>query len=390
MYSFRVEKNEPLTESTILLTLRKDPNEQKLFSFQPGQYAAISFKRRRRPTPARCFSIVSSPTDQAILQFSMRTRGHFTSAVKNLMPNDEVKVRGPFGGFVYDTARDNNAVFLAGGIGITPFISMARFASQTQLANRITLLYSCQNQDDIPFLDELRLLKKLNPNFNVTFVIAEGQVDKISDQDVKTGRITPEVIDRAANGNTSGISFFICGPPPFMKGLTSILLAKNVSGDNIFTEAFGQGRNRQTGKIQSWPLNIYAIGAASVVLGSFVVMAADLLKSLPPSVLLNPSDIARQDTLRNSRQTDLNKLVNSLPSNISSAAPETDAVKKAIQASTENTQPATQQPKAYTNTPKKSSPSASTPNQTTPTPAPSTAPAAPKCTTTQSGITTCI
>jgi len=66
MHKFYVSGNQPLTPTTLLLTLKKDPST-KPFSFQPGQYASLSFKKRGRPTPTRCFSIVNSPTDQSVL-----------------------------------------------------------------------------------------------------------------------------------------------------------------------------------------------------------------------------------------------------------------------------------------------------------------------------------
>lgn len=406
MHKYFVEKNEFQTPSTLLLSLKKDSKNSRPFLYQPGQYAAISFRRHGRPTPARCFSIVSSPAQPGILQFSMRARGRFTKALAQLKPDDEVVVRGPYGGFVLDLKRDANTVMIAGGIGITPFMSMIRFAASGELPNKITLLISSQNQDDVPFAEELKHLEKTNPNLTVYFVIGSGEITKFSDSKVINGRISAEVLDHAASGDFFNKSFLICGPPPFMKSIVSMLQAKKVASSMIITEAFSQGPNRQTGKVRSWPLNMYALSAVGVALGSFVVMVADLLKTLPPSSILDSSSTTRVSQLTNSRQNDLDSLVNALPQT-GNTAPPTDAVRRALEQS--GAVPASNGPAAPTTntatTPKTGAPSATTPNapastsapgsstSTTPVPTPAPAPTPtpqPKCTTTQSGVTTCI
>lgn len=377
MHKYLVSGNEQLTPTTLLLTLKKDPAELPL-SFQPGQYAAISFKRHGRPTPARCFSIVSSPTDQGHIQFSTRTKGRFTKALKEVKIGDEVLVRGSFGGFVFDAERDQEAILIAGGIGVTPFISMVRYATDVQLSNKITLLLSSQNQDDVPFANELKKLQKRNPNLKIIFVIDKGDTDKFESNSVKTGRISPEILDQVTNKKYTNKTFFVCGPPPFMKAMTKLVQDKGVNKSSIITEAFSQGPNRQTGKILGWPYNVYALGAVGVLLISSTVMIADLLKTLPPSSSIE-SNTSGPSLLTSNKTFDLNKLVNNLPSKVN-PAPSTHAVKVALNAAKKK--PAT--------TPETSSGLTQTTPQTAnpPSAAPTVTPT-PKCTTTQSGVSVC-
>ena len=126
MHKYFVESTESLTPSTLLLTLKKDEFSKPLL-FQPGQYAAISYKKGRRQSVTRCFSIVSSPHDGNHIQFAMRTKGHYTKSLTKLLPGEEVTLRGPFGAFVVNPLRDQRIVMLAGGIGITPIISMLKY-----------------------------------------------------------------------------------------------------------------------------------------------------------------------------------------------------------------------------------------------------------------------
>ncbi|PIZ62717.1 hypothetical protein COY17_01910 [Candidatus Saccharibacteria bacterium CG_4_10_14_0_2_um_filter_52_9] len=361
MHTYSVTNNQQLTPTTLLVTL-KNTEPSRPFDFQPGQYAAISFFRRRRPTAARCFSIVSSPTNPDILQFSMRTKGRFTRALAGAQPGDVVKVRGPFGGFVFDPASEPEVVLLAGGIGITPFMSMIRYAAATRLANRVTLLFSCASQDDVPFGDELRELERQNSNFRAVFVISQEPVDKLAGERVASGRINADIIAKASAGLVRRPTYFICGPQPFMRAMNKLLHAQGVDGHRVMTEAFSQGPNHQTGKIRSWPFNIYFLGAASLAIGSFVVMVADLLKTLPATSASATNNVTAS-SLTNSRQADLDSLVNSLPETANTAPSSAAAVATASQPTTTTV---------------------STSTAPKPTPV-----AAPRCTTTASGVTTC-
>ncbi len=384
MHKYIVKSANQITDTTLLLNLEQKSSRVP-FIYQPGQYAAISFYNRGRPTPARCFSIVSSPTDQGKLQFSMRTKGHFTQAAAELKPGKTVKVRGPYGGFVLDIATSNDVVFLAGGIGITPFMSMVSYTASIKAPTKITLIYSCQTQDDIPFLQELRDLQQQNPNLRVIFVIGSGPTDKLTDSLVVGGRISPEMMDTALNSNYANRAFYICGPPPYMNAMIKTLKLKGVNRNDIITEAFAQGSHPQTGKVQSWPYNIYVLSAASLVLGSLAITVSDIIKTLPPQTLLNSASLSPTLTSSSSRQNDLDALVNSLPP-LASSAPSTAAVQASDQA-------------AQNDAAASAAASAVPVSTATPTVAPApvvvqapvvSAPAPKTCTTTQSGVTTCV
>lgn len=311
MSIYLVQENTKITRSTLLLTLRRDETERPL-AFQPGQYAAISFEHRGKTSPARCFSIVSSPTDQHVLQFSMRLRGHFTTALSRLQEGEIVDVIGPYGGFVFDSYRDKKAVFLAGGIGITPFMSMMRYVAALQSNNEVTLLYSCASQDDIPFKDELLTLQEGRPNLNVIFVVASGPIDSLPAAQVTSGRIDASLLDRASGKDYQQQRFFICGPPPFMKATVNVLTKQGASSSNILTEAFTQSSPKQTSILRSWPANVYALAFVGLLLGGFAITMSDLLKSLPPVTVHKPTKMAPY-LITNARQQQLDQLVNAIP-----------------------------------------------------------------------------
>lgn len=361
MHKYIVESNEQLTATTQLLTLKaKQPSDN--FNYEPGQYAAIGFKRKYRPTPVRCFSIVTAPDETGKLQFCMRTKGHYTRAVTKLQPGEEVRVMGPFGGFVIEPEYDNQLVLLAGGIGITPFMSMLRHAALTQSPLKITLLFSSQDQNDAPFADELMELEAKNPNFRVLYTISSGPLDRFPDRKAVPGRISPELLDRASGSSYSDNTYFVCGPPGFMKGMSATLRNKGVAKHKIITEAFSQGPNRQTGKMTDWPFNMYSLTAVGVVLGSFAIMLSDLIKTLPP--ILNATALPSAKAATNQRQQNLDALVNGLPANNSTTA----ASDQAAGQSTSQSSSTSSQSTNSTSTPSSSTNTTPTPVYTQPTP----------------------
>jgi len=129
----------------------------------------------------------------------MRVRGRYTTALSKLQKGELVDVYGPYGGFIFDAVRDQTAVFVAGGIGITPFMSMLRYLHALRADNDITLLYSCATQDDVPFKDELIAIQSEYPNLKTIFVVGSGPTNVLPAKQVKTGRIDAELLDSVTN-----------------------------------------------------------------------------------------------------------------------------------------------------------------------------------------------
>ena len=339
MQTYIVQASDKITPSTLLLTVQRDEAERPL-AFLPGQYAAISYEKNGKPSNTRCFSIVSSPTDQHLLQFSMRIRGRFTTALSKLRPGDLINVSGPFGGFIFDTAHDKKAVFMAGGIGITPFVSMLRYLDALNADNDVTLLYSCATQDDVPFGKELLSIQSAHPNLKVVFVIGKGPIDKLPPAQATSGYITPEQLDKVTDKHYKDQRFFICGPPVFMNAMSGVLTKRGAVKANILTEAFTQSSPKQTSILRSWPANVYVLGAIGIVLGSFVVMVSDLLRALPSAATPKPTESSPY-LITNARGQQLDQLVNSIPPSPDVITAPTDS---GVQSTTTNPQSQTPAP----------------------------------------------
>jgi ferredoxin-NADP reductase len=288
-HEYKVQSLSAVSPTAISLKI-ESAGKDTPFSFRAGQYAALCFKQHGRPTPTRCFSIVSSPIDIDVLEFGIRVKGAFTTSLQNLKPGDSVTVEGPFGGFVLHPLRDDRVVMLAGGIGITPLLSQIRYATQANSATRIMLVYSCQTQEDTPYMAELLQLAQQNPNFSLLFAIGSGKIDAFAKGMAISGRITPEILEQLSLMKENGWqknTYFICGPAGFMNAMTGALRAKGVVEDRIITEAFSQSAVRQSEIWSGWPNQVYVLATLGIIIGSAAVMAIDVAKTAPKSVVTN-------------------------------------------------------------------------------------------------------
>lgn len=247
--------------------------------FEPGQYATIGFRGPNgRLSPMRCFSITSS-SDSGNLQFATRLGGDFTHALADLTAGDEMYVQGPFGEFIINPTYDRNVVLIAGGIGITPFMSMIRSATKAQSSLPITLLYSCRSGQGIPFHDELREMEKRNPKLRVVvFVTDQTNVPEIPR--MLSGRMTENHIGQVVGGSYTGSTYFVCGPKGFTESTESMLLAKGVRDDRIVTESFTQASKVTLGGYNLRKAT-YAFASALLVAGIFSIAFLDLSRYLP-------------------------------------------------------------------------------------------------------------
>lgn len=324
MHQYQVLDNQLLTDTTRLLTLECKDDQTPLL-FQPGQYAAIGLRDKLRPTVMRCFSITSSPTNQQILQFSMRVKGRYTSALQRLKKGDKIAVRGPFGGFVFNQHIHDDVVFFAGGIGIAPFISMIRYASELHLQTPIHLIYSCKNQDDIPFIKELVDLQRQNSHLKVSYVIGEGPSTRLVGAKVINGKIDNDNISKL-NLNYTRQTFFVCGPPPYMNAIFKLLKENGAPSSKVLSEAFSQSSRHQTGKLKSWPFNIYALSGLALFATGFFVVASDLYKTLPKlEAAVKPTNTSNKNVI--SSNGNVNGSVNKVPPTVSTNINQKDIIK---------------------------------------------------------------
>jgi predicted ferric reductase len=146
--------------------------------------------------------------------------------MRKLTAGSNVLVEGPYGQFSYKTVRRNRQVWIAGGIGITPFLSMARsFGGDKQYD--IHFFYGTNTLDDAVFLQEfLDITRHLPDNFKTTVI----------SRDV-SGFVTVPLLQKSLD-DLSGYDYLMCGPPIMIEKLREQLIEARVSEEDIYTESF--------------------------------------------------------------------------------------------------------------------------------------------------------
>lgn len=235
-YPAIIRNVERLTPSILRIEVQPTGRTLTFQPFIPGQYATVSFPTERRLKGERPFSIASSAANTRTLEFGIRTSGNWTSALHYLRPGMPATVSGPFGEFVLDHEYNHSAVMIAGGIGITPFMSMIRTATEMGWKNELTLLYSVRSLREAAYLPELAQLQEQNPGLSVVTVVSDGQVPKNGAS--IAGPITPQLIAQAVGKKVAGRSYFVCGPEGFMNIMMNHLETLGVYRRSIRSERF--------------------------------------------------------------------------------------------------------------------------------------------------------
>lgn len=209
------------------------------FEFRAGQ--AIDLTLLNPPETdaegnTHAFSIVSAPFDPELMIATRMRDTAFKRTLRSMPLGTQVKIEGPSGSFTLQKNSTKPAVFLAGGIGITPFFSMIRQADHDQLPHQFYLFYSNRSPEDAPFLDTLEELTKSNPNFHLVLTMTE--MSKSSQQWAgETSFINGEMLKKNLP-NLQGPIYYIAGPPAMVTAMRQMLVQANVDEDDIRTEEF--------------------------------------------------------------------------------------------------------------------------------------------------------
>jgi ferredoxin-NADP reductase len=183
----------------------------------------------------RAFSIASAP-DERMLLIATRMRDTAFKRVLATMPiGTQVEVEGPFGDLILHNDQDRVAVFLAGGIGITPFRSILLQAKRERLQHSLFCFYANRRPEDAPFLKELKALQEPHSRTIVSTMTHVRPLDPTWDGEI--GRIDQSMLARHLKFAVSPI-YYLAGPPGMVKGLHQMLKSGGVGDDDIRMEEF--------------------------------------------------------------------------------------------------------------------------------------------------------
>ena len=218
-------------------TLTMTPPGGKVFDYVPGQFQFFTLQRGRGlPEEEHHFTIASSPTDSDHVASTIKNLGDFTGTIGETKPGDRAAVHAPFGRFSYVFhPREKRRAFIAGGIGITPVISMLRHMNATGDSTDTVLIYANRTEEQIIFREELEALAKGSVlNLRLVHVIekpGEGWTGY-------SGFVTREIIEEYCAEGLDERGFYVVGPDPMSEAVINALKEMGVKDRRIHIEVF--------------------------------------------------------------------------------------------------------------------------------------------------------
>ncbi len=195
--------------------------ENKKLQYRAGQFAFVSFEGMSKKE-AHPFTISNHPSDDK-LRFTIKALGDYTAKLQTLLSDGtKAKVLGPYGEFDFKNASYKKQLWLAGGIGITPFLS---FIKEVDAENDITLIWSVKTKKEANYQDEI--VAEANNNDNINYVLNNSSTD---------GYFTIDKLYKSVD--LTEHSIFICGPEVMRESYIKQLLQKGVSIRDIHYEEF--------------------------------------------------------------------------------------------------------------------------------------------------------
>jgi predicted ferric reductase len=212
------------------------PENKEIFAYAPGQFAFVTFHSRVLPRERHPWTISSSPTRPEALIFTIKCSGDFTAHIGRLKPGDTAVIDGPYGLFsylAYDGDPNRELIMVAGGVGVTPMLSMLRYMVDKDAGRKVTLIWSNRAEVDILCRQELEEIETNLSDFTIHHILSEQK-----DFKGRTGRVTAEMLKELLEGCSRKAALFVCGPPPMMDAVCRDLTRIGFGARQVHTERF--------------------------------------------------------------------------------------------------------------------------------------------------------
>jgi predicted ferric reductase len=203
----------------------------KPIQYKPGQFLTIQLARNGRVSESHPFTIAASPGEDR-LAISVKSLGDFTSTIPDTTSSDRAYIDAPYGVFSYLNHDAPNLVFIAGGIGITPFMSMLRDLRDKGLERNVLLIWANKTERDIAFRAELKEMASDMASLRVVHVLSRQQ-----DWPGERGYVDADLLQRYL-AEMRDPQVFLCGPPAMTKGVLRALHALGIPRSRIHYEQF--------------------------------------------------------------------------------------------------------------------------------------------------------
>lgn len=203
--------------------------------FLPGQFLQVMFDRGNPGNRElnKYLSFSSSPTKDYFEVTKRISQSSFSKKLMNLKKGDEVFFKAPLGNVVFKEEYKKIG-FLAGGIGITPVISIIEYITDEKLDTDVVLFYSNRNEEEIAFRQELDYWSERNTNIKICYSITHGGSQT---KEYVQGRISKDLVCEGIKDISERI-FFLYGPSKMVEAMEQICIEAGCQKDQIKTENF--------------------------------------------------------------------------------------------------------------------------------------------------------
>ena len=214
-------------------TITLQPKENLSLPFKPGQFAWLTLGTRPFRAKEHPFSFSGSAENKKTVQFTIKELGDFTRTVKNILPGTVAYVDGPYGSFSPDFQVASHYVFIAGGVGIAPIMSILRTLADRRDKRELRLIYGNSTWDRILFREEIEALKS-RLNLTVHHVLGEPPLDWAGE----TGILNSDLLQKVLPNLVDSCLYFVCGPKGMIKAVSKALRSRGVPLRGIYFEFF--------------------------------------------------------------------------------------------------------------------------------------------------------
>lgn len=222
-YEYSVEKIEKVQKCW---NIYLKPETRREIPYKPAQFLYISFENPKLGDEAHPFSVSSAP--HQTLRLSIKNLGDYTSKLDLLKVGDKAKIWGPYGRFYekYLCEPKKSAVMIAGGIGITPFLSLLHHEVKHPKKRKTALFYGIKNRKKTEYVEEVKACARQNPHIQTMISYFEEEP------------LTIEIIENHLPDSLRRCNFFLCGPIQMMELFEEELKKRGVKNHNIIFEDF--------------------------------------------------------------------------------------------------------------------------------------------------------
>lgn len=234
-YKIKLKRREEVAEGTAAVYFEKPEG----FQFKAGQFLRFTLIDPPETDPegnSRTFSIASAPHEEDLMITTRMRNTAFKRVLKTMPLGSEIEFKGPYGKMTLHDDPARPAVFLTGGIGITPFRSIGLDAARSGLPHRIHLFYSNRRPQDAAFLDQFTELEKVNPNYRLIATMTSAAASN-PPWTGETGYINGEMLLRFIDDLKSPV-YYIAGPEGLVTAVRKTLSEAGVNESDIHVEQF--------------------------------------------------------------------------------------------------------------------------------------------------------